>query len=190
MIVRQTVESARHPFILRCRRLGGSMRWDGGADAVFTGEGEVTLAFTEAIRPLGATPAQIDRNALVHAPNSSASRRIWMHRAAGDPGVLFSLYPHLELEAPQHEQYGTCLQRRLTGQPGDESAAAIERHHADSGPRAYARIRKPPSAQRRGTAIKNSSTPSPKHDKFVAPQEREDGLNTERRIAVGAPLGK
>jgi CPA2 family monovalent cation:H+ antiporter-2 len=33
-----------------------------GADAVFTGEGEVALAFTEAIlHELGATPEQIDR---------------------------------------------------------------------------------------------------------------------------------
>jgi|ERR671919_42993 CPA2 family monovalent cation:H+ antiporter-2 len=33
-----------------------------GADAVFAGEGEVALAFTEAIlRQLGATPEQIDR---------------------------------------------------------------------------------------------------------------------------------
>lgn len=33
-----------------------------GADSVFTGEGEVALAFTEAIlHRLGATPEQIDR---------------------------------------------------------------------------------------------------------------------------------
>ena len=47
---------ARAPYV---RDLPGLMK--AGADAVFTGEKEVTLAFTEAIRSLGATPAQIDR---------------------------------------------------------------------------------------------------------------------------------